>query len=90
MNEVSHLVVTTLLDRYRFIVVEGPIGAGKTSLAQRLALALSAEELLERPEHNPFLMRFYQDRARFALPTQLFFLFQRTDQLRACAARSVS
>jgi len=68
-----------------YIVVEGPIGAGKTSLARELALHLRADELLEQPEDNPFLARFYDDMARFALPTQLTFLFQRADQLRALA-----
>ncbi|MSQ52805.1 MAG: deoxynucleoside kinase [Betaproteobacteria bacterium] len=70
------------LSKYRFIVVEGPIGVGKTSLARRLSERLGATMLLERPEQNPFLARFYQDMARYALPTQLFFLFQRVNQLR--------
>jgi deoxyadenosine/deoxycytidine kinase len=63
--------------RFRYIVVEGPIGAGKTSLAQRLASRLSAELVLEAPDENPFLPRFYEEPARHALATQLFFLFQR-------------
>ncbi|MFM9968118.1 MAG: deoxynucleoside kinase [Burkholderiales bacterium] len=70
------------LSKYRFIVVEGPIGVGKTSLARRLSERVNASLLLERPEQNPFLARFYQDMARYALPTQLFFLFQRINQLR--------
>ena len=65
------------MDKVRYLVVEGPIGAGKTTLARRLASRLAAELVLEQPEENPFLGRFYQDMARFALPTQLFFLFQR-------------
>jgi len=65
------------VDRFRYLVVEGPIGAGKTSLARRLAGRLSADLVLEQPAENPFIARFYQDMARYALPTQLFFLFQR-------------
>ena len=70
------------LERCRYIVVEGPIGAGKTSLARELAAHVGGETLLERPEDNPFLARFYEDMPRYALPTQLNFLFQRIDQLR--------
>ncbi|MBL8309501.1 MAG: deoxynucleoside kinase [Burkholderiales bacterium] len=69
----------------RYVVVEGPIGVGKTSLARRLAGKLGAELLLEAPAENPFLARFYAEPARFALPTQLNFLFQRADQVRALA-----
>jgi deoxyadenosine/deoxycytidine kinase len=67
--------------RYRYVAIEGPIGAGKTTLTRKLAEHYQAHALLERPEANPFLERFYSDRARFALPTQLFFLFQRVQQL---------
>jgi deoxyadenosine/deoxycytidine kinase len=70
------------LEKCRYIVVDGPIGAGKTSLARQLALHLDADPLLEAPDENPFLARFYQDMPRFALPTQLNFLFQRADQIR--------
>ena len=69
----------------RYIAVEGPIGAGKTSLARRLADRLGADTLLEQPAENPFLARFYQNMARYALPTQLFFLFQRARQLEPLA-----
>ena len=65
------------MDRFRYLVVEGPIGAGKTSLARRLAARLGSDLVLEDPAENPFLARFYEDMARYALPTQLFFLFQR-------------
>jgi len=71
------------LGHCRYVVVEGPIGAGKTSLARQLAEHLDADMLLEQPEDNPFLARFYDDMPRFALPTQLTFLFQRVDQLRS-------
>jgi deoxyadenosine/deoxycytidine kinase len=67
--------------KHRHIVVEGPIGCGKTSLATRLAERLGASLLLEDPKANPFLPQFYRDMRRYALPTQLFFLFQRVGQL---------
>jgi deoxyguanosine kinase len=67
--------------KHRHIVVEGPIGCGKTSLATRLAQRLGASTLLEDPKANPFLPLFYRDMRRHALPTQLFFLFQRVGQL---------
>ena len=73
------------MDKFRYLVVEGPIGAGKTSLARRLAARVTADLVLEQPEENPFLARFYQDMARFALPTQLFFLFQRARMLEPLA-----
>jgi len=73
------------LAQCRYLVVEGPIGAGKTSLAQALARRIDAEALLEAPQDNPFLERFYADMQRYALPTQLNFLFQRVDQLRGLA-----
>ena len=73
------------MDNLKYIVVEGPIGVGKTSLAKKLAARLSAGLLLEQPMENPFLAKFYEDMARFALPTQLFFLFQRAKQLEPLA-----
>jgi deoxyadenosine/deoxycytidine kinase len=65
----------------RFIVVEGPIGVGKTSLASRLASSFDADLILEHSEDNPFLEDFYRSGRRTALPAQLHFLFQRTRQL---------
>jgi deoxyguanosine kinase len=73
------------LSRVRYLVVEGPIGVGKTSLARQIAHHVGGDLLLEAPEDNPFLPRFYRDMARYALPTQLNFLFQRVDQLRPLA-----
>lgn len=68
-------------DTPRFIVVEGPIGVGKTSLATRLAESFGGEVILELVEENPFLERFYRSGRSAALPAQLFFLFQRARQL---------
>lgn len=65
----------------RYIVIEGPIGVGKTSLARRLAESLDCDLLLEEAESNPFLERFYRDPRGAALPAQLFFLFQRARQI---------
>ncbi len=65
----------------RYIVVEGPIGVGKTSLARRLAESFGCELLLEDAESNPFLPRFYQNPRQGALPAQLFFLMQRAQQM---------
>jgi deoxyadenosine/deoxycytidine kinase len=75
----------TLAAKYRYVVVEGPIGSGKTTLARRLAAHLGAATLFEDPDANPFLPGFYQDPARHALPAQLFFLFQRINQVRDLA-----
>ena len=70
------------LDRYKYIVVEGPIGVGKTTLTRKLADTTGAQTLLELPQDNPFLEKFYRDPSRYALQTQMFFLFQRMNQLR--------
>lgn len=64
------------------IAVEGPIGVGKTTLAKKLAQSLNGELLLEGASENPFLEKFYQDPKSGALPAQLYFLFQRTQQLK--------
>lgn len=66
---------------HRFIAVEGPIGVGKTSLARKLAKSLDADLVLEQAADNPFLERFYRNPRVGALPAQLFFLFQRAQQL---------
>jgi deoxyguanosine kinase len=65
----------------RYITVEGPIGVGKTSLARKLANTFNYQTILEKGEENPFLARFYANQPRMALPTQLFFLFQRSQQI---------
>ncbi|MYM64319.1 deoxynucleoside kinase [Pseudomaricurvus sp. HS19] len=65
----------------RFIAIEGPIGVGKTTLARHLAKSLQYELLQEKTGENPFLNRFYENPKAAALPTQLFFLFQRAQQL---------
>ena len=64
----------------RYIVVEGPIGVGKTSLSHLLAQRLGAREVLEVVEENPFLSNFYGDRQKYAFQTQLFFLPSRYKQ----------
>ncbi len=66
-----------------FIVIEGPIGVGKTTLANKLASSFGSDLLLEGAEDNPFLEKFYDDPSAAALPTQLFFLLQRARQLKA-------
>ena len=72
-----------LPDKYRYLVVEGPIGVGKTTLARAISEASGAALMLEDPDTNPFLPRFYENPERYALPTQLFFLFQRIEQIAA-------
>ncbi len=69
--------MNTLQLPHRYIVIEGPIGVGKTHLAKRLADSCSGTTLLEEPEHNPFLEKFYLHPKQSALPAQLSFLMQR-------------
>jgi deoxyadenosine/deoxycytidine kinase len=64
-----------------YIVVEGPIGVGKTTLAKRLAATFQTDLMLEMEDENPFLPRFYANQKSVALPTQLYFLFQRVRQI---------
>lgn len=64
----------------RYIAIEGPIGAGKTSLAQRLAADFQGRTVLESVEENPFLAEFYKDRRKHALKTQILFLISRYQQ----------
>ena len=70
-----------MLNKPDYIAIEGPIGVGKTSLARRLAKTFETELMLEGADQNPFLQRFYDDPKGTALPTQLFFLFQRAQQI---------
>ena len=72
----------SIFKKYPYIVIEGPIGCGKTTLAKMLADKFPVDYLSEKAEANPFLPRFYQDGPRYALPTQLFFLFQRANQIK--------
>ena len=66
----------------RYLVIEGVIGAGKTSLSRMLTERLSAQLVLEEVEENPFLKDFYKDRTRWAFQTQMHFLFSRYQQQR--------
>ena len=70
-----------MLNQHRYIVIEGPIGVGKTSLSKKLAESYGYELLLEQAEDNPFLSQYYQNPRQFALSTQLCFLMQRAQQV---------
>jgi len=70
---------------FRYIVIEGPIGVGKTSLTRLLAKEFNARLILEKPEDNPFLSDFYQHRKKYAFQTQIFFLLSRFQQQREIA-----
>lgn len=79
----------SIFTKFPYIVVEGPIGSGKTTLARILADKFPVDYLSEKAEANPFLPRFYQDAQRYGLPTQLFFLFQRANQVKDLAQRDM-
>ncbi len=78
-TETSSTTIATGLPK--FVAIEGAIGVGKTTLAKKIANTFNYDTLLEEAEKNPFLERFYEDKTRHALPTQLFFLFQRAQQI---------
>jgi deoxyguanosine kinase len=80
------VVAPDLRSPFRYLAIEGPIGVGKTSLAQRLAERWSMNAIYERPQDNPFLERFYRDTSRFALQTQLHFALQRAQQVQEISA----
>lgn len=77
------------LEGPRFVVVEGPIGVGKTSLAKRLSQSFASELILEGSDDNPFLERFYRSKRQAALPTQLYFLLQRAQQIERLRQRDL-
>ncbi len=70
-----------MAEHFRYLVIEGPIGVGKTSLANKLAVDFGSELLLEKAEENPFLASFYQNPRQYALSAQLHFLLQRAQQV---------
>ncbi len=79
----------SIFNKFPYIVVEGPIGSGKTTLAKMLADKFPVDYISEKAEANPFLPRFYQDAQRYGLPTQLFFLFQRANQIKDLSQRDM-
>ena len=83
------IISTDLIEKYPYIVIEGPIGSGKTTLARKFADRFKVNLLLENAEANPFLPKYYLDAPRYALPTQLFFLFQRSGQIRDMTQRDL-
>jgi len=78
-----------IFDKFPYIVIEGPIGSGKSTLAKILADRFSVHFLSEKAEKNPFLPKFYEDMKRYALSTQLFFLFQRADQIQKISQKDM-
>jgi deoxyguanosine kinase len=75
------------MERRAYLALEGPIGVGKTSLAEVLARKLNARLILEDGEQNPFLARFYEDPEKYAIPVQLYFLLTRYNQQRELLQR---
>jgi len=75
------MINPSYINHLKYIVIDGPIGVGKTTLAKKLATSFGSDLILEGPEDNPFLERFYNDPKGAAFQTQLFFLFQRAKQL---------
>jgi deoxyguanosine kinase len=75
------------MERRAYIALEGPIGVGKTTLAEVLARELNARLILEEGEQNPFLARFYEDPEKYAIPVQLYFLLTRYNQQRELVQR---
>jgi len=78
-----------IFDKFPYIVIEGPIGSGKSTLAKILADRFAVHFLSEKAEKNPFLPKFYEDMKRYALSTQLFFLFQRADQIQKISQKDM-
>ena len=70
-----------IFEKFPYIVVEGPIGCGKSTLAKLLSNKFGANMFTEKADRNPFLPKFYEDMKHYALSTQLFFLFQRAEQI---------
>jgi deoxyadenosine/deoxycytidine kinase len=70
-----------MTENFRYLVIEGPIGVGKTSLAKKLAAEFGSELLLEQAQENPFLANFYHNPRQYALSAQLHFLLQRAQQV---------
>ena len=73
----------------KYIAIEGPIGVGKTTLANKIAETFNYDAFLEQPAENPFLKNFYKNPSQSALATQLFFLFQRMQQIEDLKQRSL-
>ena len=73
----------------KYIAIEGPIGVGKTTLANKIAETFNYDAFLEQPAENPFLKNFYRNPSQSALATQLFFLFQRMQQIQDLKQRSL-